>query len=77
MKILVVEDEKKVASFVKRGFEQEGYAVDMTSDGEEGEVYASGREYDIIVLDIMLPKKSGLEVLKSLREKTLRPRLFS
>ncbi|MFZ3072250.1 MAG: response regulator transcription factor [Thermodesulfobacteriota bacterium] len=72
MKILVVEDEKKVASFVKRGFEQEGYAVDMTSDGEEGEAYASARAYDIIVLDIMLPKKSGLDVLKALREKNLK-----
>ncbi|MBI5559734.1 MAG: response regulator transcription factor [Deltaproteobacteria bacterium] len=68
MRVLVVEDEKKVARFVKRGLEQEGYGVDMATDGVEAEEYAQGREYDVIVLDIMLPKKSGLEVLKLLKQ---------
>jgi len=68
MRILVVEDEKKVASFIKRGLEQESYAVDIVHDGEEGENYARTNDYDAIILDIMLPKKNGLEVLKSLKE---------
>ena len=68
MRILVVEDEKKVASFIKRGLEQESYAVDIVHDGEEGEHYARVNDYDAIILDIMLPKKNGLDVLKDLRE---------
>jgi len=68
MRILVVEDEKKVASFIKRGLEQESYAVDIVHDGEEGENYALTNDYDAIILDIMLPKKNGLEVLKVLKE---------
>lgn len=67
MRILVIEDEKKVASFIKRGLEQESYAVDIVSDGEEGQHYAEINEYDAIILDIMLPKKSGLDVLKDLK----------
>ncbi len=68
MRILVVEDEKKVASFIKRGLEQESYAVDIVHDGVEGEHYARVNDYDSIILDIMLPKKNGLDVLKDLRE---------
>lgn len=68
MRILIVEDEKKVASFVKRGLEQESYAVDVVHDGVEGTHYAEINKYDAIVLDIMLPKKSGLEVLKDIKE---------
>lgn len=67
MRILVIEDEKKVASFIKRGLEQESYAVDIVSDGEEGQHYADINEYDVIILDIMLPKKGGLDVLKDLK----------
>ncbi len=67
MRILVIEDERKVASFIKRGLEQESYAVDVVHDGVEGEHYADINEYDAIILDIMLPKKSGLEVLKDLK----------
>ncbi|MEE9613386.1 MAG: response regulator transcription factor [Thermodesulfobacteriota bacterium] len=69
MRILVVEDEKKVAGFIKRGLEQEGYAVDVAVDGPEGEQYAEANTYDAIILDIMLPGKSGLEVLKVLKDK--------
>lgn len=68
MRILIVEDERKVARFIKNGLEQEGYAVDSVADGLEGQHYAETNEYDIIILDIMLPKKSGLDVLKELKE---------
>ncbi|MBI5344338.1 MAG: response regulator transcription factor [Deltaproteobacteria bacterium] len=69
MRILVIEDEKKVAAFVKRGLEQESYAVDIVHDGIEGQHYAEVNEYDAIILDIMLPKKSGFDVLKDLKTK--------
>lgn len=67
MRILVVEDEKKVAAFIKRGLEQESYAVDVVEDGAEGQNYAEMNDYDAIILDIMLPGKNGLEVLKDLK----------
>jgi heavy metal response regulator len=69
MRILVVEDEKKVASFIKRGLEEEKYEVDTALDGEEGLKMALDKHYDLIVLDWMLPKKDGLAVIKELREK--------
>ncbi len=69
MRVLVIEDEKKVASFVKRGLEQESYAVDVAHDGIDGQHYAEVNEYDVIILDIMLPGKSGLDVLKEIKEK--------
>ncbi|OGQ59745.1 MAG: DNA-binding response regulator [Deltaproteobacteria bacterium RIFCSPLOWO2_02_FULL_53_8] len=67
MRILIIEDEKKVAAFIKRGLEQESYAVDVCSDGIEGEHFAEINNYDAIILDIMLPKKSGLDVLKDIK----------
>ena len=67
MRILVVEDEKKVASFIKKGLEEEHYAVDIAYDGEEGLVLADINEYDLILLDIMLPKLDGMEVLRRIR----------
>jgi heavy metal response regulator len=69
MRILVVEDEKKVASFIKRGLEEEKYEVDTAMDGEEGLKMATEKPYDLIVLDWMLPKKDGLTMVKELREK--------
>jgi DNA-binding response OmpR family regulator len=69
MRILVVEDEKKVASFSKRGLEEEQYEVHTAADGEEGLKLALEKPFDLIVLDWMLPKKDGLSVLKELREK--------
>lgn len=69
MRILIVEDEKKVAAFIRRGLEQESYAVDVVHDGVEGEHYAEVNEYDCIILDIMLPGKSGLEMLQDLKSK--------
>lgn len=67
MRILVIEDEKKVARFLKLGLEAESHRVDNAYDGESGEKLALSGEYDVIVLDIMLPKKNGIEVLKSIR----------
>jgi heavy metal response regulator len=77
MRILVVEDEKKVSSFIKRGLEEEKYAVDTAGDGEEGLKLALGKPYDLIVLDWMLPKKDGLAVVREMREqKTMTPVLM-
>ena len=67
MRILIVEDEKKVAGFIKKGLEEEAYAVDVAYDGEEGLHFGSEGQYDLIILDIMLPKVDGLEVLSQLR----------
>ncbi|TRO81820.1 response regulator [Desulfuromonas acetexigens] len=69
MRILVVEDEKKVASFIKRGLEEEGFLVDVAYDGEEGRYMAETNPYDLILMDVMLPKKDGLTVVRELREK--------
>ena len=68
MRLLVVEDEKKVASFIKQGLEEEGYAVDVALDGEKGLEMALDRVHDLIILDISLPKRDGLQVLKKLRQ---------
>ena len=67
MYILVVEDEKKVAGFLKKGLEEECHTVDVVYDGEEGLAMAMANHYDLIILDIMLPKKNGMQVLKELR----------
>jgi len=69
VRILVVEDEAKVASFIKRGLEEEHYAVDVASDGEEGVDMVDVYEYDLAILDIMLPKRDGLSVLSHIRKK--------
>ena len=71
MKILVVEDEKKVASFIKRGLEEEKYEVDVTYDGDEGLQKSLDGSYSLIFLDVMLPKKDGLSVVKELRARKL------
>jgi heavy metal response regulator len=67
MRILVVEDEKKVASFIKKGLEEEGYAIDVAADGEDGLAMALMRVHDLVILDIRLPKLDGLRVLQALR----------
>jgi len=69
MRILVIEDDPTVGQYVKRGLEEHRWAVDLTTDGEEGERRASSEAYDLIVLDMRLPGKSGIEVLHSLRAK--------
>jgi DNA-binding response OmpR family regulator len=69
MRILIVEDEKKVASFIKKGLQQEGYAADAVHDGAQAIENASLFEYDLLILDLMLPTKSGLDVLREIRTK--------
>ena len=68
MKILVVEDEHKVANAIKRGLEQETFTVDVAYDGEKGFDLAADGTYDVILLDIMLPKMDGVTICKKLRE---------
>lgn len=68
MKILVVEDEERVAHFIQKGLKEEGHAVDVSYDGEDGEFMAEVNEYDLIILDLMLPKKNGITVCRELRE---------
>lgn len=73
MRLLVVEDEKKLAAFIKRGLEKKcGHAVDVVHDGEEGLVYGMTVDYDLIILDIMLPRRDGLSVLRELRLKGIK-----
>ena len=67
MKILVVEDDRKVAGFIEQGLREEGYAVDVAKDGEEATTLAHVNDYDAILLDLMLPKKNGLQVASELR----------
>jgi len=77
MRILVVEDEKKINDIIVKTLKQEKYGVDSCFDGEEALDYIFSVEYDIILLDIMLPKKDGFEVLKSIRKKGIKtPVLF-
>lgn len=68
MRILVIEDERKVSNFVRKALEEERYAADQAFDGEEGLDLAESYEYDLIVLDLMLPKKTGIQVLQALRK---------
>jgi len=68
MRILVIEDEHKIANSIKRGLEQESYAVDIAYDGEEGFDLAASENYDVILLDLMLPKLDGITLCKKLRE---------
>jgi two-component system, OmpR family, response regulator len=69
MRILVIEDDPTVGQYVKRGLEEHRWAVDLVADGQEGEERASSEAYDLIILDMRLPTKSGTEVLHSLRAK--------
>jgi heavy metal response regulator len=68
MRILVIEDERKIASFIKRGLREEGYTVDTAFDGEEGYRLTAENEYDLIILDVMLPKRDGLTLCRQLRQ---------
>ena len=67
MKILVIEDDPTVGQFVKRGLEEQRWGVDLVTDGEEGERWARSDAYDLIILDMRLPGKSGLDVLRGIR----------
>ncbi len=67
VKVLVVEDEKKVAGFIKKGLAEQGYVVDVAHRGDDGYELARMQAYDVLVLDIMLPGRDGLSILKNLR----------
>ncbi len=67
MRILLVEDDSRVASFIRRGLREENFTVDLASDGEQALFTSQTNDYDLIVLDLLLPKHSGLEVLRTLR----------
>ncbi|MBI4342757.1 MAG: response regulator transcription factor [Candidatus Omnitrophica bacterium] len=68
MRILLVEDDARVASFIRRGLREERYTIDAAKDGEDALFLAQTGEYDLIVLDLMLPKRNGLDVLRTLRK---------
>jgi len=67
MRILVVEDDRKIAGFIEQGLREEGYAVDVARDGEEATMLAHVNDYDVILLDVVLPKKNGFRVATELR----------
>ena len=68
MKILLVEDEKKIAGFIRKGLKERGFAVTVSHNGDEGYLLAKTRSFDVIILDIMLPGRDGLSILKNLRD---------
>ncbi len=67
MRILIIEDEKKVARFLEQGLREDGYTADVALDGEEGLQKALSEAYDLVITDIMMPKKSGIEVIQGIR----------
>jgi DNA-binding response OmpR family regulator len=69
MRILLVDDDRRLCAVVKRGLLEEAYAVDVAFDGEEAQYMAEVNPYDLVLLDVMLPKKDGVEVCRSLRAK--------
>ena len=71
MRILVIEDERRIARNIKEGLEQERYAVDLAYDGLEGYDLAAGEEYEVIILDLMLPKMDGMTLCRKLREEKI------
>jgi DNA-binding response OmpR family regulator len=72
MRVLVVEDDARLCDVLRRGLTEQGHVVDVAYDGEEGEHWASGTEYDAVVLDINLPKRDGVSVVRALRSKNVR-----
>ena len=71
MKVLVIEDDKKIASFIRKGLQAQGFVVDVCLGGDEGYALATSRPYDALVLDIMLPGRDGLSILRNLRERKI------
>ncbi len=72
MRILIVEDERRLSNIIKKGFIEDGFAIDQAFDGEEGQYLAESEEYDLIVLDLSLPKIDGIEVCRQLRKKSIK-----
>ncbi len=71
MKLLIIEDDVNISSFLQRGFKEDGHVVDSSDDGEEGEYLATVNSYDVIIIDWMLPKKSGIGIIKALRKNSI------
>lgn len=71
VKVLIVEDEKKIASFVRKGLEAQGFVVEVSGNGDDGFALAVSQPYDAVILDIMLPGKDGLSILRNLRERKI------
>ena len=71
MRILIIEDEKKVASFIKKGLEEEYFAADVAYDGREGLKLATSEEYDVIIMDVMLPFMDGFSLVKEIRKQNI------
>ncbi len=71
MRILIVEDDKKLSAFLQKGFREEQFAVDICRNGTEAVYYIEVNDYDLIILDIMLPGKDGIAVCKEIREKSI------
>lgn len=76
MRILVIEDEQSVASFIKKGLEEQSYVVDVAYDGQTGRLLASQHQYDVILMDIILPQINGLQLCKMIREESKVPILM-
>src|SRR3989344_332578 len=72
MRILLVEDEQRLSNVIKKGLLEDGFAVDVAYDGEEGQYLAEGEIYDLVILDIMLPKVDGLTLCHNLRDKNIK-----
>jgi two-component system, OmpR family, response regulator len=71
MKVLLVEDDRKISSFIKKGLKEQGFLVDACENGDDGYALASEQAYDVLVLDIMLPGRDGLSILRGLREEKI------
>ena len=69
MRILLVEDEKGVANFIKKGLEEEYYSIDHAKDAEEGLLFVEANTYDMIILDVMMPGMNGFDLCRKLRQK--------
>jgi len=76
MKILLIEDDEKIAKLIKNGFRKIGYRIDIAKDGEEGLYIAQNNNYDVLIIDWMLPKMSGIEMLKELKKTKNTPALI-
>ena len=76
MKILLIEDDEKIAKLIKNGFRKVGYRIDIAKDGEEGLYMAQNNNYDVLIIDWMLPKMSGVEMLKELKKTKNTPALI-
>lgn len=72
MRVLVIEDDRRISAVIKKGLTEDGFAVDTAFDGEEGQYLAESESYDLIILDLMLPKVDGITICKELRAKNIK-----